>query len=414
MNGKTTLVRSILSSMILLGLLGMQPPQRTLAARDHARPSGLSYPLQAGTHATSSCRVYVDAAASGGDGTSWATAYKNLQDGINAANIARGGGENTCDVWVRAGSYSPKNSGDLFWWEDFVNIYGGFTGTETDISQRNWRTHASILQGNNYTVLQANFVYHTSLDGFTITGGDLAQRGGGIYVNCGAPFLTNLIIRNNNASIGGGIFDYNFGCSYPGYAAILWDVIISGNTASTQGGGIYFGGGNPSLLNVAFYENSAPQGDGIYNYNSIPGLINVSMSGDGIYNFNSNLSIGNSIIWEWGLSVGVVNEGSSRIPTISYSLVDGCNPGGTWNNACGTDGTHNLPDADPKFVAELPADLHLQGNSPAINKGDSSLISGLWTIDLDGNPRIVGSAVDLGAYEFQSTQWHIYLPLVVR
>ena len=175
-------------------------------------------------------------------------------------------------------------------------------------------------------------------------------------------------------------------------------------------------GSNPSLINVVFSRNSATQqGSGIYNTQSSPGLINVSMNDNGIHNYNhSSPSIDNSIVWEWGLYTGIVNEESTSVPTISYSMVEGCNPGGVWNTACGTDGMHNLADVDPKFVAELPADLHLHSSSPAIDKGSNALIGGLVSTDLDGNPRIVGGAVDLGAYEFQSTQLHIYLPLVVR
>jgi len=55
---------------------------------------------------------------------------------------------------------------------------------------------------------------------------------------------------------------------------------------------------------------------------------------------------------------------------------------------------------NPQFVAPLDGDYHLRPHSPAINAGDST-VAGLPATDLDGNPRIVGSAVDVGAYEFQ-------------
>jgi hypothetical protein len=46
------------------------------------------------------------------------------------------------------------------------------------------------------------------------------------------------------------------------------------------------------------------------------------------------------------------------------------------------------------------ADLRLQPDSPSINAGLNGFATGLE--DLDGNPRIVGGTVDIGAYEFQT------------
>ena len=52
---------------------------------------------------------------------------------------------------------------------------------------------------------------------------------------------------------------------------------------------------------------------------------------------------------------------------------------------------------DPRFVA--PNDFHLQGSSPARDSGNSAQVPGDITGDLDGQPRIQGAAVDIGAYE---------------
>jgi hypothetical protein len=71
-------------------------------------------------------------------------------------------------------------------------------------------------------------------------------------------------------------------------------------------------------------------------------------------------------------------------------------------------GTHNIM-GDPRFVDAENGDFHLRSDSPAINVGDDSVIDSYpflkddaeHEIDLDGNPRIVGGAIDLGAYEVQ-------------
>jgi hypothetical protein len=69
-----------------------------------------------------------------------------------------------------------------------------------------------------------------------------------------------------------------------------------------------------------------------------------------------------------------------------------------------TDGIANFTNA-PLFVDYAGGNLRLQSNSPCINSGyNASAPAGL---DLDGNPRIVGGTMDIGAYEFQSPQSRI-------
>jgi len=66
-----------------------------------------------------------------------------------------------------------------------------------------------------------------------------------------------------------------------------------------------------------------------------------------------------------------------------------------------TNGTGNLTSA-PLFLNQDGGNLRLQSNSPCINAGyNASAPAGP---DLDGNPRIAGGVVDMGAYEFQSPQ----------
>jgi hypothetical protein len=54
----------------------------------------------------------------------------------------------------------------------------------------------------------------------------------------------------------------------------------------------------------------------------------------------------------------------------------------------------------PLFANLYAGDFHLNAASSCINAGNNSFITN--STDLDGNPRIVGGTVDLGAYEFQS------------
>jgi len=64
---------------------------------------------------------------------------------------------------------------------------------------------------------------------------------------------------------------------------------------------------------------------------------------------------------------------------------------------------------EPRFVDAENGNFRLRADSPAIDVGDSSVIESYpflkdnngKALDLDGNSRIVGGGVDLGAYEVQ-------------
>src|SRR5262249_47233198 len=65
-----------------------------------------------------------------------------------------------------------------------------------------------------------------------------------------------------------------------------------------------------------------------------------------------------------------------------------------------TNGLGNITNP-PLFVdTNAWADLRLQSNSPCINAGNNAFAPA--GLDPDGNPRIVGGTVDIGAYEYQS------------
>jgi hypothetical protein len=129
----------------------------------------------------------------------------------------------------------------------------------------------------------------------------------------------------------------------------------------------------------------------------------------------SSPELANCILWgntATASGAQIYNNGSS--PSISYSLVDG-----------GWSGTGNI-DADPRFVRDPDpgtdgewgtgdddyGDLRLQLTSPAIDAGDNTAPGPVGvTTDLDGNLRIQGGTVDMGAYEAPSP---VYLPLILK
>lgn len=94
------------------------------------------------------------------------------------------------------------------------------------------------------------------------------------------------------------------------------------------------------------------------------------------------------------------------VATVSHSLIQGSGGSGAgWDPAYGTDLGGNI-DGDPRFADPANDDARLVFASQCVNAGDSSLLPQGLLHDLDGNPRIHGSAVDLGAYEFQGPSVH--------
>src|SRR5262245_59503959 len=86
-------------------------------------------------------------APNNGDGLSWATAYNQL---FNALDDAANGGVG--EIWVAAGSYSPRRSGtnrdQTFSLVSGVSVLGGFAGNETSSEQRDPPANPTILTGD--------------------------------------------------------------------------------------------------------------------------------------------------------------------------------------------------------------------------------------------------------------------------
>lgn len=176
-----------------------------------------------------------------------------------------------------------------------VAIYGGFLGTESSLTDRDWETNVTTLSGdigiegdtadNSYHVVTGSGTDATAiLDGFTITSGnadeiyvDDNRRGGGITNVTGSPTLTNLIFSGNTAYDGAGLA--NFESSSP----TLTSVTFTSNTSLSNGGGMSNRNNSSPILNdVTFNGNSAVNaGGGMFNFfQSSPILNNVVFSGN--------------------------------------------------------------------------------------------------------------------------------------
>ncbi|MCY7357853.1 MAG: hypothetical protein LH609_10365, partial [Rudanella sp.] len=192
-----------------------------------------------------------------------------------------------------------------------VAIYGGFTGTETQLSQLptvslttpssttlsgEIGTVGNSADNSNHVISNPTGLTTTAiLDGFVITGGNADgatfpdNSGGGMY-NSGSgggqvcsPLIRNCLFQDNNARFGGAI--HNNGFSSGNSSPTLTNCSFQANTASSVGGAMYndgrsSGSSSPSLTNCSFQNNraSGPGGalanDGVFFGNSSPILVN--------------------------------------------------------------------------------------------------------------------------------------------
>ena len=391
--------------------------------------------------------VYVKKTASGAnDGSSWANAFNNLQDAIDA--LPEGG-----QVWVAADTYFPTKEKDgttdsptdftFYIKVNDLKIYGGFAGTEAELSERNALTNLTVLSGdlgvlndktdNAYTIVEidattanGNITSSTVLDGFTIQDGFANYNNGifnagGIYNNgSGSDNICNPIIANctfvgNEGLYGGAMYNYgNGGESSP---TITNCTFKSNTNPFNTGGAIYnygqSGVSSPTIVNSVFYANTASEGGAVFNDGldgvCSPSFINCTfasntagskgsvMSSTGVASSVSKPTLTNCLIWSNGSNA--ISNGANVAMTIHYSIYDDGTQDGVVHLPSGTSGSNNI-EQDPLF-GDLPiGDLRINTSSPAIDAGDGASHISLNTrsLDLSGNARFNG-VIDIGAYE---------------
>ncbi len=289
----------------------------------------------------------------------------------------------------------------------------------------------------------------------TVEGSLVQQRcGGGIYAFAMysevSPVLSNLIIRNNKAVwYGGGIYNHsetkhasptlinvtminNLAKKAAGGALLingmnatpkLQNVSIIGNEAA-EGGGfacITEMECSPTLENVLISGNKAQKSAGFYIWarvtNAYPVITNTTICGNKSFDASATGGIGifatlearphfkNSVIWGNKSNIqGAENiyiEGiASNNPIFTYSFIENIDLGET--NLNGNTNPMFVNPVDADFVPTISdfGDYRLLPTSPLINKGNNADMVLLY--DLDGQDRIYGNTIDIGAYEAQN------------
>ncbi len=258
--------------------------------------------------------------------------------------------------------------------------------------------------------------------------------GGGMFHCGGSAALNRCMFGGNSAVRGGGMYNGIYSNT------TLTNCLFSGNSAEDQysgsmiiypplygyGGGIYDKYGGVEVINCSFTENWASgQGGAIWlKYSEppptpfpfpMPGEVTLSDTVAEItatmdVNDSNVFFISNCIFWDNQDSNGTgelsqVRIDPNEIPVVlNYSCIQGL------TGALG--GTGNI-DADPCFVqpgfwdsdycAWFEGHYQLLPESPCVDAGDPNYTTDPNGTDLDGNMRVVGDRIDMGAYEYQGS-----------
>jgi hypothetical protein len=167
---------------------------------------------------------------------------------------------------------------------------------------------------------------------------------------------------------------------------VLNDCLLTHNYATAEAGGAFASTLNRCVLsgNSAYWDGAGATSCTLNNCVLTGG---ATMFGGGAYNSTlSNCTV-------------VANSGGGVYNGAAYNCIiyynEGADSGGSHYN-CWENSYTNAPG----FVDFPGGNLRLQTNSPCVNAGNNSYVTG--SLDLDGNLRIAGSTVDIGAYEFQN------------
>jgi parallel beta-helix repeat protein len=265
---------------------------------------------------------------------------------------------------------------------------------------------------NNYASVKGGGIYYsdTSLGIPVLTGNRITrnvsdQEGGGVCSDSGASvWMLNNVITNNYADRGGGgvmIFDGSVGSS-----SVLAGNIITGNRCgdTSSGGGICLWHAEADVVNNTIVGNRATQGGGIYTFADQEQWIanNILMDnilGGGIYGVgdpaDSLVMVSHNNVYQnspANYSGGTDRTGQSGNISVDPNFVDR----GYWEDG----GTPSDPN-DDLFIS---GNFHLLPGSYCIDAGEMNAVPVGLLVDIDGESRTFGAAVDIGADEYFTTR----------
>lgn len=304
-------------------------------------------------------------------------------------------------IWLKAGIYNLTVPFNL---SVPMNIYGGFGGTETVISERNWTTNQTILNqsATDKVVVWTNAEADVLIDGLILQNGNKTTNANG---GCGVLYpgntLRNCIIRNNKtngstAKAGAFMIGANGLSASPLKKVVIDNCLIENNEATGQPTAILINNYNKlDVINTTIVNN--------YAQTTADAPVIGFTAGTGIVlNLQNSIIFGNKNGSTSALSVG--NAGTDKF--LYYNTWDVAATNGTrLNNLLLTSSPFILAtsyigaaNGSDKLFSEIEgANFSLAKGSSCINAGNNVYV--LSSTDLAGNNRINQTTVDMGCFE---------------
>lgn len=304
--------------------------------------------------------------------------YRTIQEAVNAA-------ANGDIVLVADGIYTGDGNRNIELLGKAITVrsLNGAASTTIDAGA----SESTYFIGFN---LHHNETNATVIEGFTIRGGH-AFNGAGMHLQGSSPTIRHCTFTDNQADCWGA------GLYFDGDASpLIADCVFDSNISADDGGAIFGLSGSPVITNTRMTNNvGTVTGGAITIFGSgTPKLINSTLVGNSAFFgsaiYSNNLQVTNSIIsGNTGGSAQIYDGGGQWTLDVRHTLVQGGYPG---------PGNIN---ATPTFVDVAGGDFHLKANSAGIDDGDPMTFVPQGTLDLDGDPRSFGSAIDMGFDEFR-------------
>lgn len=258
-----------------------------------------------------------------------------------------------------------------------LTVYGGYKpNTGCDDNQRNILSYPTVLDGGGtgYFILEPDGPL--AMDGLTFSNfsGSNAGYGEGVTFTTTSSAMTfTRVIANHDSTFALG----NGGDAPPNI--VVQNCLVYNQPVNAVGPAmrVTIGDGSATVTNCTITDNT---GDGIHAYSHGLQMDSFDSAQINVYN---TIAFNNG-----GDDFFVGNVGNT--PNVYFSL---------YSTSTGVAAYSSIVPVSNYTLFAGAGDYHLAQQSLAINTGDPNLTYPGTETDLDGNPRVVGNRIDIGAYE---------------